>query len=115
MKSRASLVLMEQLVMVLVFALAAALCLRLFAGAYETSEEIARRDEAVVLAQTAAELLKQSGDPDKVLERLDSGGYELKIQKETTEIPNFGQAKITVFQEETELFALTTGWQEVGG
>lgn len=44
MRSKAPLVLMEQLVMVLVFALAAAVCLRLFVGA----ENIARDRKSVV-------------------------------------------------------------------
>ena len=58
MRSKAPLVLMEQLVMVLVFALAAAVCLRLFVGAENIAQETARRDEAVIVAQNAAELLK---------------------------------------------------------
>ena len=42
MKNRTSLVLMEQLVMVLVFALAAAVCLTVFAEADRISRETAR-------------------------------------------------------------------------
>ena len=58
MKSKATLFLMEQLVMILVFALAAALCLGVFARADAMSRQLARRDEAVILARNAAELLK---------------------------------------------------------
>ena len=66
MRSKASLFLMEQLVMLLVFALAAALCLGVFVRADRISEETHQRDQAVILACNAAELLKSIGDPEKV-------------------------------------------------
>lgn len=110
MKSRASLVLMEQLLMVLVFALAAAVCLRAFAKADEISTQTARRDEAVVIAQNAAELLKSGADPQMLPENKE---YTLEIREEPTQISNLKQARITVWYEGEVLFSLTTGWQEV--
>ena len=53
-----SLVLIEQLIMVLVFALAAALCLQAFALANRISRDNAVRDQAMLRAQTAAETIK---------------------------------------------------------
>lgn len=99
--------------MVLVLALAAALCLGVFARGAEISEQIALRDEAVVLARNAAELLKQTGDPQQVRQQLDSGMFTLEILEENTEIPGFSQGKIVVSCEGLEVFALRTGWQEV--
>ena len=61
MKHKAPLTFMEQAVMLTVFALAAVLCLRAFVWSDETSKEIAARDEALLRAQTAAEVLKHSG------------------------------------------------------
>ena len=58
MRSKAPLVLMEQLVMVLVFALAAALCVQVFVLSDQTSRSHEARDRAVVAAQNAAENLK---------------------------------------------------------
>ena len=46
MRSKAPLALMEQMVMVLVFALAAALCLQAFALADRISRQNAERDQA---------------------------------------------------------------------
>ena len=109
MKSRASLVLMEQLAMVLVFALAAALCLQGFVRADETACRTARRDEAVVIAQNAAELLKAGGDPETALE---TGEYCLEIRRIPTDIPGFAQAEVRVCRGEETLFTLQTGWQE---
>lgn len=125
MKNRTSLVLMEQLVMVLVFALAAALCLGVFVKADQISRETARRDEAVLLAQNGAEALKScAGDLQKMAEILDgtssdtgvtaiSGAYTLEIELEDSGIPGLGQARICVYVEEELIFTLRTGWQEV--
>lgn len=63
MRSRAPLALMEQLIMVLVFALAATLCLRIFVWSDLQSRDNQAHDQAVVQAQSAAELTKlYSGD-----------------------------------------------------
>ena len=61
MENKASFTLMELLIMVLVFSLAAAGCLRCFVWAKLTSEETAEFDRAVVLAQNTAEALKSTG------------------------------------------------------
>ena len=58
MKSKAPLVMMEQMVMILVFALAAALCMRAFVLSSSLSEEAERRDIAVLLCENAAESCK---------------------------------------------------------
>ena len=61
MRSRSPLTLMEQLVMILVFALAAALCLQVFVFADQTSERNEKTDQAVLLCQNAAEAIKAAG------------------------------------------------------
>ena len=63
MKRKASLALMEQVIMLLVFAAAAALCLRAFLWADSRSPENTYRDRALMELQSAAEVLKQyNGD-----------------------------------------------------
>lgn len=61
MKGKAPLALMEQLIMVLVFALAAALCIQAFAASNRISQKAADMDRAVQLAQSAAEIMKNRG------------------------------------------------------
>lgn len=61
MKSKAPLALMEQMVMILVFALAAALCLQAFVKSDAISSRSDARDRAVSLCQTAAEGLRHAG------------------------------------------------------
>lgn len=126
MKNRTSLVLMEQLVMVLVFALAAALCLGVFVKADQISRETRCRDEAVLLAQNGAEVLKScAGSLENAAEILGgtvtenglqvrSDGFTLVITPEDSGIPGLGQARIAVYLEEEPIFTLRTGWQEVG-
>lgn len=61
MRSKAPLLLMEQMVMLLVFALAAALCLQAFVKSDNLSRRSEARDRAVTLCQSAAETVRHSG------------------------------------------------------
>ena len=61
MKSKAPLLLMEQMVMLLVFALAAALCLQAFVKSDGSSSRSEQRDRAVTLCQEAAETIRWFG------------------------------------------------------
>lgn len=112
MKSKASLVLMEMLVMVLVFALAAGLCLQSFAKAREISDQTSRKDAASLLAQNAAELLKATGGDVEKAGSLSEGSFHLEIRKEDPQIPGLGQAEISVYDGELLLLSLRIGWQE---
>ncbi len=60
-KSKAPLAMMEQMVMLLVFALAAALCLQAFVKSDEMSKRSEARDRAMVLCQNVAEAMRASG------------------------------------------------------
>lgn len=61
MNSKAPLALIEQMVMLLVFALAAALCLQAFVKSDAISRRSEERDRAAVLVQTAAEAIQFCG------------------------------------------------------
>lgn len=117
MKNRTSLVLMEQLIMILVFSLAAAACLGIFVKADEISRNTASRDEAVLIAQNAAEILKAtSGDADRTAEIVgpaaEEKGFSLVIEKAASGSPLLGSAEIHIIQDNKALFTLHTGWQE---
>ena len=127
MKNKASLVLLEQLVMIVVFSLAAALCLRIFVWSDRTSREMELRDKAVVLCQNAAETLKAEGSLEAGAARLGAAAREnlwsavydgqLRLELENREAPASGMAaaEIRAVSEETGevLFSVTVGWQEV--
>ena len=129
MRSKAPLVLMEQLIMVLVFAIAAALCLRVFAGSGNLSKQYEMTDRAVLEAQAVAESLKHSKtEPfdgqltvsydENWLPTSDAAAYYLHI---TCSRPTsyLVQANISVCTADgKELFALPVAWQtepEVSG
>ena len=59
MRQRPPLILMEQMIMLLVFALAAALCLQAFVKSDGISKRSEARDRAVILCQNVAETLQR--------------------------------------------------------
>ena len=99
--------------MLLVFALSAALCLGVFVHADRISQETERQDEAMILAQNAAQILKYTGDPQKTLQMTDGGELAVEILEKESSVSGFRQAEIVVFYENSEIFSLQTGWQEV--
>ena len=126
MKSKAPLPLMEQLIMILVFALTAALCLQGFSLASHMSHRQEARQEAVILAQNTAECLKSHhSDYEAIAQQLDGqwdGNHlilfsqnDLKLQviPAKTDSPYLGSAHIQVSNPQDLLFELTIAWQEV--
>lgn len=125
MKNRASLLLMEQLIMVLVFALSATICLQIFVKADAISRTTARTDAGVVLAQNGAEILKScGGDLEQAAQllggTLENGsisvsrdGLRLELKLLPEKVPGLGQAEVCVLEADTPLFSLTVSWQEV--
>ena len=77
MKSKSPLIMLEQLMMLLVFALAAAICVRAFVRADRMSETQYAADRAVMLCRSAAELYKaETGDYRELVYRLTGDGTE---------------------------------------
>ncbi|MBR3910238.1 MAG: hypothetical protein IKJ54_02955 [Anaerotignum sp.] len=122
MRSKTPLVLMEQLVMVLVFAMAAAICLQVFGLSDRLSKENEARAEAALLAQNTAEELKASyGEALLNWEEADGiyymeeEGYRVQVQTAETEISGLKKVRLQVLQEEEVLFEIPVAWQEVKG
>ena len=133
MKSRATLSLTEMLIMVLIFAVAAAACLKVFAWADARSAEIETTDFAVLEVSNAAEILKYSkGDLAMAAELLevDEDGGEMQVlydaNRERCEdheeyrlvvwpvpVPGLlGEAQVSMLQGDDVLYSLTVCWQE---
>ena len=139
MKSKAPLVMMEQMVMLLVFALAAALCLQAFVQSDAQSKRSEARDQAVIQAQTAAETLRScGGDFVRAAKLLGAEHYDedslmvvyapdwtpaqgtmrylLGAARQESAVEGLGQAQVWVRDESgdgEELFRLDIAWQEV--
>ena len=136
MRHKAPLALMEQVVMIAVFAVSAALCLQAFALAERISRENEDRDKAVILAQNAAEVCTAAGGDWMLLaEKLGGaamgqgwtalfkedlkeadteGTYRVVVSREITDCPGLGLANVCVYEGEsgTLLFRLPAAWQE---
>ncbi len=109
MQNKASLSLMELLVMILVFSLAAALCLGVFARAQQISQDTARRETGAQIAQNGAELLK-SGE---ALEKLSlPDGYSVEFIPQETDLPGLSLGAVEVQFEEMPVFSVQVAWQE---
>lgn len=138
MRSKAPLALMEQVVMVLVFALAAALCLQVFVVSNRMSERNKDIDRAVLLAQNTAETLKACGGVEEAAEVMGgemqqtlwrsyydeamnpaadrtSAYYEVNTLPEHSGVDGLEKATVEVFRYNGNeaLFSLTVAWQEV--
>ena len=144
MKSKAPLMLMEQMIMLLVFAFAAALCLQAFVKSDNISRRSENRDRALQEAQSAAEVIRHTkGDlaqaagllgvewyeEDGLLLAYDGDWnhsqnptrYHLGVSLQDSGVPGLGKAQIWVRDEsaeeqEAELVRFDVMWQEeVGG
>ena len=135
MRDRAPLALIEQAVMLLVFALAAALCLKAFIWADGQSRQSADRDMALLEAQSAAEVLKANGGDytaavecqggmwdgrvwkicyDDRWDRTEvNGTYELSAIPGDKELEYLGTAVVEVRSGDRILVRLPVSWQEV--
>lgn len=129
--SRSTLVLMEQVIMVLVFALAAALCVQVFVYASLQSKGNDERDRAVELAQSTAETIKHAGGlagaremdtyyDENWMADNDTTGYAYRLDIHTLggAVDGLGQAAVRVLKNTDEpddevLVELTVAWQEV--
>lgn len=142
MKSKAPLLLMEQMVMLVVFAMAAALCVQAFVRSDASSARNEARDEAVVLCQNAAEAIRHSGGDFEAAARQlgipfgayaqeepafsahynedwslsDTREYAYCLRAESVDIgvAGMGKASVSVSEADGEaLFEIEVAWQEV--
>lgn len=127
MKSRSPLIMLEQLLMLLVFALAAALCLQAFVLADSQSKTTSRRDSAIIEVQRTAETIKYcGGDMEKAAGilgadweedalSLDCGDCSIYARNEDSGTKLLGSARVWAEDEKgQELLAISVAWQSGG-
>ena len=133
MKSKAPLTLVEQIVMVLIFAMAAAVCLEAFVFSHQYSGNLDEKAAALNEASNAAEILKScAGDfsaaaeayggttengvwhvsYDKSWQPSENAYYCLTAAAAEGEMPYLGSAGISVTRSGEEICALRVCWQE---
>ena len=125
MKSKAPLVLMEEIIMVLVFAFAMAVCMKIFVFSYDVSGEVQNSSVAMFEAQNMAENIKRTRgeilSDDKSYIYYDENWNETSVKEDfymeivkTEAHEGTGRAEITVYEGEDVLFGIPVVWQEVG-
>lgn len=135
-ESKAPLVLMEQVIMVLVFALVSAVCIQAFALARTTSLRMTERDHAMNVSQTLAETVKASvGDPEAVCKEIGGGidgeqlffyydsdwkevstsadaSFRMVFEKEAGDgFCKYGRITVSDTDGEREIFSMRVAWQ----
>ena len=137
MKNKAPLSLMEQLCMLLVFALSAALCLQIYVFSAQLSRRSEARGQAVTQVQNAAESIKYckgdaaqypallggEGDEQRWIICYDESwektspeqaSYRIIVDAVDSGLDTLGQCEITALTKENdELFSIVVSWQEV--
>lgn len=125
MKNKAPLSLMEQIIMLLVLAVAAVLCLQVFLWADRQADQSRLLDEALQQVQSTAEVLKATqGDltaaagiaGGQVLDGqwlLSAENYTISVTPQNSGNALLGTAEILAEADGEALTALTVCWQEV--
>jgi len=137
MKNKAPLALMEQLIMLMVFAIAAALCLQIFALSGRISRDMENRDNAIMAVRNAAESIKISNgdlaehtalfggthtddswdiyyDADWDVTSSENAVYCVTAQISNGTSDYLGTADVSAAELDGEvLFEVTVAWQEV--
>lgn len=123
-RNKAPLALMEQIIMILVFALASAVCLQAFVYANNLSKNGALRELAAAKAQEVSEYCKaEHGDLDAVCEALHGERTESGIQvfnpEENLQVlvcpgekeDYLQKANVMVFCKENKVYEINIAWQ----
>lgn len=137
MRNKAFLSLIEQMCMILFFAVAAAICLQGFAKANQLSLAQQEKDRAVIAAQSVAEVLKDArGDLEttanilqghfdgtavtvscdaqwKPTSQRNDPAFVIRIIPLSNDTPLLGSANIQALRGEDVIFQLRVCWQEV--
>ncbi len=125
MNRRQTLTLIEITVMLLVLALAAALCMVCFVRIENCVRENVCRDRAITEMQNAGEELRYcGGDFAAAAHRhggiwdgqrwvLDFGEYQICVKPQSTGIPTLGGARLEAIYGGEIFFAMDLRWQEV--
>ena len=113
MSNKSTLSLIEQVIMILVFSVAAAICLKVFVYSDSLSKNSEMTAEAYRIAQSAAEEVKNSfGEiPGGLPCEREEDGLVLRILPEETGSEYLGGATVSVFSGGSELCSLPVRWQ----
>jgi len=119
MKNKVFIVFMEQIIMILVFSICAAICLNIFFYSQKVSEKSALKAEAALVAQNIADKLKaengeffESGiwkkEGSKFIKEENDFIAELEFIKESEDLK---KAELTIKAGDEKLFTIPVAWR----
>lgn len=125
MKNKANLAVMEQVIMLLVLAVAAAICIQVFIQAHLTEKQNHLQDMAIQNVQNVAEIIKSTGNLEHTAQKtggcIENGvltvqfdGFTVTASPVQSDDPLLGRAKVAAFDEDSIIAQLDICWQEVG-
>lgn len=112
LRSHSGSLLLELMLAILIFALAASVCVQAFVKAHQMSAQAQALSEGVQHASNAAEILRWAPDPDTAMAQLKGAYPQLEVE------PPFAQAQIQgrtleiSWEEEAGLLAYTIRFRE---
>ena len=117
MKSKSTLSLIEQIIMVLVFAVVSAICLKVFMYSNDLSKEVEEKDNAYLMIQTAADMIKNTSG--KIMKdgeySYEQNGTVLTAKESENGDEYLGSAQITVCDSKGNVIAeMPVKWQRGG-
>ena len=125
MKSRSVLTQIEFTIMILIFAVSAAVCLKIFTYADTYSERNAEKNNAQIILQSSAELIKSESGNFALCAEISGGeadesswviiyddGSFMKAVRVASENPLLGKAKLQFCKNNETISALEIAWQE---
>jgi len=125
MKNKAPLALIEQVIMLLVLAVAATVCLQVFAQAHHKAHHNTLQDQSLQQLENTAQVLKHTkGDLDRLCLELggshtdgqwilDTEAYTLTAVLIEDNTPLLGTAELSAVTQEGVISSLSVSWQEV--
>lgn len=125
MKNKALLALMEQVIMLLVLAVAATVCLQVFTQAHHKAHHNTLQDQSLQQLENTAQVLKHTrGDLDRLCLELggshtdgqwilDTEAYTLTAVLKEAPTPLLGIAELSAVTQQGVISTLTVSWQEV--
>lgn len=125
MKNKASLTLIEQVMMLLVLTVAAAVCLQIFVNAAAMAKRSDLQDRALQQAQSCGEVLKSTaGDLEEAalilggtvkegVLHLSAEDITVTAEKTPGNNPLLGIATVSVYSGDAQLYIFNVYWQEV--
>lgn len=113
--SRSGMLLLELMMAILIFSLAAAVCIQVFLKAHDLSQRAQELSRAVNACASAAETLRSAADPEDALHRLEQSHPQLERRGSQAQAPWEGGTLDIRWNSQDGLTQYTIAWLDDQG